>query len=436
MKVAMCHFRYGMSDGVSLEMVKWKQALEQLGHEVLIVAGEDPTGKAQILPELSLHYAEGIRRNAFSKLSAYTPQALAERVKKEADLIAERFGSLLRKEGVELLILENLWSLPINLPAALGTLQAVVRLDLPAIAHHHDFWWERDIYQPTCPEVAEILRDYFPPRYGRARHVVINSLAQRELRRRRGIEATVVPNVIDFDEPWETSGSNASLREELGFSLEDIVFLQATRIVTRKGIEIALDLVHHFQHEVLPRLRIPGKGKRALLFLPNLIEDRLYYEKLTLRAEKLGVKTVFVPERFRAERAEKNGKTYSFWDAYAVADFVTYPSLVEGWGNQFLEAVKAKLPLAVFEYPVFKADIAPCGFRYVSLGDRFTRDADGLALVPEEVIHRAAQETGKILADADLRGQIVEHNFSLGRANFSLARLQRDLDKILEEAVA
>jgi hypothetical protein len=44
-----------MFDGVSLEMVKWKQALEQLGHEVLIVAGEDPTGKAQILPELSLH---------------------------------------------------------------------------------------------------------------------------------------------------------------------------------------------------------------------------------------------------------------------------------------------------------------------------------------------------------------------------------------------
>lgn len=32
---------------------------------------------------------------------------------------------------------------------------------------------------------------------------------------------------------------------------------------------------------------------------------------------------------------------------------MTYPSLREGWGNQFIEAVFAKLPVVLLEYPVW-----------------------------------------------------------------------------------
>ena len=45
------------------------------------------------------------------------------------------------------------------------------------------------------------------------------------------------------------------------------------------------------------------------------------------------------------------------------SDFVTYPSLWEGWGNQLLEALRARLPLMLFEYPVYQADIKSKGLR-------------------------------------------------------------------------
>ena len=70
MQIGLVHFRYGMLDGVSLEMGKWRRALEQLGHRVTVVAGEDPTGEATVIPELSIAGAEGIRRDAFAALSA------------------------------------------------------------------------------------------------------------------------------------------------------------------------------------------------------------------------------------------------------------------------------------------------------------------------------------------------------------------------------
>ncbi|MGY4706143.1 glycosyltransferase [Candidatus Bipolaricaulota sp. J31] len=432
MRIAICHFRYGMLDGVSLEMEKWARALERLGHEVLIVAGEDPTGKAQVLPELALFWAEGIRRNAFDTLSLGTSADLKEEVEHATDRVAEVFATFLPRERVDLLIVENIWSLPANIPAALGILRAVESLGLPVIAHHHDFWWERDIYRPAFPEVRELLGEIFPPDYGRAEHVVINSLAQRELRRRRGLEARVVPNVFDFEVHWEKDSFNASLREDIGIRPGDIVFLQATRVVARKGIEIALELVKRFQDEVLPDIDIPGKGKHAVILLPNLIEDSVYYRKLLRRAEELGVEAIFCPDRFAAERSLADGvKIYSFWDAYTASDFVTYPSLYEGFGNQFLEAIAAKLPLAVFEYPVFEADIKPLGFRYVSLGNEFRRDEDGLARVPEEVISHAAREVGELLTDDAAREEMVEHNHALGREHFSLERLKRDLEETI-----
>ena len=430
MKVLMCHFRYGMPDGVSLEMEKWKRALEELGHEVLIVAGEDPTGEALVFPELSIPWAKGIRRDAFGENPGTRAEDLLAEIEHTSLGVFEKFDGLIRERGINLLIIENIWSLPLNIPAALGLLRAAESRGLPVIAHHHDFWWERDIYHPAFPEVEELLGELFPPAYGHAEHVVINSLAQRELARRRGLEARVIPNVFDFGVRWEKDAFNASLREDIGIRPDDIVFLQATRIVARKGIEIAFALVKRFQAEVLPELDIPGK--RAVVLLPNLIENLVYYRKLLRRAEELGVEAIFCPDRFAAERSFADGmKIYSFWDAYTAADFVTYPSLVEGFGNQFLEAIAAKLPLAVFEYPVFEADIKPLGFRYVSLGNEFRRDEDGLAHVPEEIISRAAREVGEILTDKGLREEIVEHNYLLGREHFSLERLKRHLSEII-----
>ena len=59
----------------------------------------------------------------------------------------------------------------------------------------------------------------------------------------------------------------------------------------------------------------------------------------------------------------------------------------EGWGNQLLEAIRAKLPIMLFEYPVYLADIKGKGLRVVSLGDQISgKDQHGLVTIAPEII--------------------------------------------------
>jgi len=123
-------------------------------------------------------------------------------------------------------------------------------------------------------------------------------------------------------------------------------------------------------------------------------------------------------------------KCYSLWDAYAHADLVTYPSVLEGWGNQFLEAIFAKKPVIVYEYPVYVSDLKDKGFDVISLGDTHEVDPNGLVIVDEKLIKKAAIEAIDILINSGKRIKIAENNFAICDKYFSYQSLGRILGKL------
>lgn len=112
---------------------------------------------------------------------------------------------------------------------------------------------------------------------------------------------------------------------------------------------------------------------------------------------------------------------WSFWDAYSVADVITYPSILEGWGNQLLEAVFAKKVIVLFEYDIFRSDIKPVNLDYISLGDAYDT-IDGLVYVSSKIVNEAACEVLNILFDSDRYKEAVEHNFEVCRENFGFGK--------------
>jgi glycosyltransferase involved in cell wall biosynthesis len=165
-----------------------------------------------------------------------------------------------------------------------------------------------------------------------------------------------VPNVVDFENPPPPPDEYADdVRREMGLEPEDVMILQPTRVVPRKGIEHAIQLV-----------RALGDQRYKLVISHESGDEGLeYHQMLVEYARQCGVDLRFFATRVGETRQinAAGQKVYTLWDLYRHAALVTYPSLYEGFGNAFLEAVYFKVPVLVNRYAIFGRDIEPKGFR-------------------------------------------------------------------------
>ena len=450
-KIGNFHYQVGRTDGVSLELEKWQRVFEEMGHKVYLCAGDLGSAEGTLIEEMYHHLPEieTLNYNTFHSLRDFDAAGYKAELARWVGILEERFRTFITEKKIDFIVPQNVWCVAAN-PAVGIALENVRReFDIPALAHNHDFFWERqDGVALTCAAAIEMAQIYLPPRGEKIKHVVINSLGQQQMMRRKGINSTVVPNIFDFEAPpWTEDEYNADFRERIGLKKNDVLLLQATRIVARKGIELAIDFVKALDSpERRAVLQASGlfdgrsfnEDSRIVLVLAGYARDDLtgsYLQSLKDKAARDEVDMIHVGDMVTHERQIKDGdKTFSLWDTYVFADFVTYPSLWEGWGNQFLEALRAKLPVMLFEYPVYNADIGTRNFDVVSLGAELAgKDEAGLAQVSPEMIERAADEAVVLLTNADERKKVVEHNFALGQKYYSMDALRGYLGKLMND---
>ena len=408
MKIGFVSGRLAGTDGVSLETAKWAEVVRRMGHEVFYCAGElekdGPTGI--LVPEMYFHTedADWIVDHAYGAREAH-PE-LMPKIDGYVTLFRERLRHFIEHFGIDLLIPQNALTIPIQIALGVALTDVIEETGIPTIAHHHDFYWERDAYKVNC--IPDILARCFPPALPSIRHVVINSLAQRDLTERRGLEAVVVPNVFDFAVPAPVvDGYSADLRAAIGLTEKDILILQPTRIIRRKGIEMAIELVGRLA------------DARCKLVLSHATDvDPEYLAELRALAEEWNVDMRVPIDRIDSVRGMRNGtKVYGLWDVYPHADFVTYPSLYEGFGNALIEAIYFRLPALVNRYPVYDADIRPLGFDFVEINGAVT--------------DRAVEAVRTLLYEEQRRRQAVERNHQLAAEHFSYHTVEERLRPLI-----
>ncbi len=444
MKIAMIHYRIGETDGVSLEMDKWKLSFEKLGHEVIYISGDKSAIDSVVVPRLSFKTAEHKKffSNSYVKLTDYTEGELIDTFEKYSDELAEDLIKIIEDNNIDMIVPNNVSSLGFNVPIGIGIAKLIERTNIVCLYHHHDFYWERDRYsKPTCNYVTECLSKYFPFNNERTKHCVINQIAKAELMTRKGIDSVVVPNVFDFSAPlWIKDDYNRYIRNELGIKDNDLVFLQATRIADRKAIEMAVDLLNvlfKYKDKLIGRELYNGEvfTKHSEIYfvlagMNELEDDR--FEILNRRINESKFKSLYINDMVGHSRGI-NGvqQKYSLWDIYTISDFVTYPSILEGWGNQLLEALFAKIPIVTYEYPVFETDISKFGLNIVSLGKEYSVDQEGMFYVKEEIYEECALKIIDILTSKVKYYEVSNANFDIAAKYLSYEALNDILESVM-----
>jgi len=389
MRIGVIIGRYQDIDGVSLETAKWVHVLEKMGHSVVILAGGYPNYYSHsphhaTLPSLSFFSpeCEWEQKRAFFYPDEDPDQLLSHLERTTQRLTKEIFKWIVANK-LETLLVENASALPCHLSMGMAVKNIIDYGSLHVVTHDHDFSWERgNRYRSPHKEVMDIIHNTFPPRSSHVKHAVINLDSQNYLMESFGLESVVVPNVMDFSAPYaEIDSYNKNLLKCLGLKEKDKALFQMTRIVKRKGILTAIDLVHRLQD---PHIKLVISGTAA-------DDERLgYYKKLLSKIHKHNLQDniVFADHCISHQRStNRKGKvTYSLSDAYAHATACTFFSEYEGFGNAFVESVLAKRPIFVNNYkPVYWPDIGSKGFKAVMIENGELTD-EAVSQI-DEVIH-------------------------------------------------
>jgi mannosylglucosylglycerate synthase len=405
-RIGFISTRFHGTDGVTLEAKKWAQILGDLGHESFWMAGmlDTPPAVSHHAPLAYFNHPQVAELQAGLFGVKTRSRAVTDSIHAIKNNLKDELYSFIEKFKLEVLIPQNILAIPMHVPLGLAMTEVIAETGLPTIAHHHDFAWERERFVVSA--VNDYLRSSFPGALPGVEQVVINSMAQKDLARRCSLSAAIIPNVLDFETPAPgVDDYNRDVRRDIGLADTDWLILQPTRVVARKGIEHAIELVR----------RLKDPRAKLVISHPAGDEGNAYMQMLRERIEDAKIDVRFMADRVGDQRGKTadGRKIYTLFDVYPHADLVTYPSHYEGFGNAFLEAIYFRKPVVVNAYAVFARDIAPLGFKCIEMSQ----------LVNNQVV----EQTTRVLGDPQLRAEWAETNYQLGLRYFSHSVARRKL---------
>lgn len=411
MRIGIIIGRIGGVDGVALETEKWIDILKKLGHEVYIMSGEFESWQMDyeynyLYPPLSFFSveAEWGQRKAFYEPDN-NPDALLDHVENASDMIYKAMLKWVKDKKLEAILSENASALPCHLSMGVAIKKLILDTDLPIVTHDHDFHWERgQRYVSEHKEINQYVDDNFPLLLPNVKHAVINTFGVETFKNRFNIDATLVPNVMDFNRVYGVpTPENKFFLKDIGVTDDEIALLQVTRIVRRKGIETAISLIDKLDDKKL-KLVITGNN--------NDDENKEYYNELIDQIHELNL----AKQVIFASHKVLDHKDLS--DVYAHGRACTYFSTYEGFGNAFVECVLAKKPIFVNNYkPVYMQDIGSKGFETV-----MTEDGN--------LTNKKIQQMSDIIYNPKKCLEIGEYNFNLGKKYFSYDVLEEKLSSL------
>lgn len=389
--------RFAGFDGVSLEAAKVADALGAEGHEFVWFAGELGSGFRPGVEFPAAHFDNPGNRSLEAAVfgGGRFGSTDRDRLLGTAAELQAAITAFVDSHDVEMLLIENALAIPMQLPLGLAITSVLAASALPAIAHHHDFVWERSRFGRCA--VPGLLDLAFPPDLAGLRHVVINRDAGDALKLRRGMASILLPNVMDFENE-AAPGDGAAYRTAAGLGSDEIMLLQPTRVIPRKGIELTIELAAAMDDD---RVRVvlthPGDVDGAYLgSLQRLATDRDVDMRL-VSLEAAGCRLA---------------------DVYAAADLVCFPSTYEGFGNALLEACFFRKPVFVNRYPVYERDIATTGIDCIETDGAITQ-----SLVAQVV---------SWLGDPARVDAATDANYRIGLENFSYRVVRETLGPLLD----
>jgi len=339
-----------------------REDLEQMRKEGLIEPGKTPLQTIEEI--LGQGKLEQLHQKIFDEANFEEPE------RKILDIVKIILKKNLRKHiidnKIDVLVCHNTHAYPgnLSLTKALKEIEEDVEKDIEKefnikiIRHSHDFFFERKRFKYKGENLTQFLDEMVSGEEINSVTLVLNKFQWRELLRKYGVFAHVMPNVRFFEKPPMIDKEELkSFKKEFGIKDDDYIILFPVRLVDRKNIEGGIKNIE----EIIDKMPDEQRKRLKVVFThPGVDEGPKYGENIKAKLmKKLGEGRVI------DAGTNPRGRKYKLSTAYAACDLVMFMSTLEGFGNALIEAFYYRKPVVIFPYPVYEQDIKPLKFECI-----------------------------------------------------------------------
>jgi glycosyltransferase involved in cell wall biosynthesis len=365
MNIALLHYTFWPESG-GVEHVVRDQAnmLKRAGHQVKVFSGVGaPMGEQdvfELLPEIAPDYELNV-----AVRSVLERGQSDQNFGKYRNLLVETLNTAFT--GFDLILVHNVFTVHFNLALTRALHDLAPRHKM--VAWTHDLTATNSDYalpNPTQPP-WNLMRASSPD----VTYVATSDLRAKEIKAqlKPAVSPQVVPNIVD---PSRIFGLTPEMRESIRSLLlpeRDFVFLLPARIMVRKNIEFAIEVVK----------KLVESGRNPFLLITGINDAngtaaRHYGDFMRQSLPKhLLNHVVFVSDFFPVYDE-------TLRDLFLLADCLLYPSRQEGFGLPVVEAAFFRLPVWCGNIPAYQA-----------MGSDEAFLLDDLAKLPAAVVWLEAQ---------------------------------------------
>jgi glycosyltransferase involved in cell wall biosynthesis len=253
-------------------------------------------------------------------------------------------------------IVHNIPSMPFNFAATAAINELVDEMDTHFIFWLHDSVLVRDEWHNFVKS--------FPVTLLHHKNKKITFVAPTSFRAKQFasldepykiVGVRVIPNGVSVEEYLKIDETTKQLLRRLGLSFDDFIIVSPVRMLPRKNIELALNVVHELSH-------LSGRKKKIRLLItgpPAKDPDSIAYEdklREIIKMRRLQESVLFCHDIISFKRQFSDNKVvkWSVADVYNIADLIFIPSKEEGFGLPVIEAGAARKPIFCSRIPPFQ----------------------------------------------------------------------------------
>lgn len=397
--VAFVSFRLQSRDSVASETEKWIRVLGDLGHETCRVAGYMPAAGAGDHVISELNYLD-------PEIEAFTgalfgpggrQDELVEDFDRLAGIITNGLDDVFRRLQPDLIIAENIFSLPLNLPLSAALCRWLEGSGTACIAVHSDSC--RNDPRFASPVLPEMVAAYIPAPLPQIMHVSMDAQGREELYSRSGLAATRMERCYDFETHAGAELEEKSPTPPAAGGDRRLVFFQPAGCVGCDCFERSISFVRRCRSV---------SGRQACLIIDDTCVagcDSSGDGWLQAKGEGL----------LFAARESSSG-TAGRSRLYQRCDAVIIPGACREFGNSLVESVVYRKPLLVADSDEVDA-LRSRGLQFLMLDER------------------AADRIISLIGHPDLLMEMVGRNFELGRKYYSLDVLRERVADLMMSLV-